>query len=105
MFFKGDYLALNLGTYAVKDGESIVKTDEINQDSICLEFWYSLPSTTSNLKIQIESLNGGKSIIWQKSGFQNKGAWTKESIIVNYNNKFKVGWKLLILFFKKLIYI
>lgn len=89
--FLGYYLTLNMSTYVVRHGEGILKTPEINLTSVCLEFSYSLPGTTSGIKVEIETSGGQVETIWQKSGTINYGKWNTKSLVINRNDRYKAS--------------
>lgn len=89
--FLGYYLTLNISSYAVRHGEGILKTPEINRTSVCLEFSYSLPGTTSGIKVEIETSGKKVETIWQKSGMINYGKWNTKSLIINRNDRYKAS--------------
>lgn len=64
----------------------------IADDTVCLEFWYSLPSTKSNLKVDMETTWGHTESIWKKTSTVNKGRWMKRSLIINYMDKYKASY-------------
>lgn len=89
--FKGYYLTLNMSTYQVPHGEGILKTPEISISSVCIEFWYSMPGTTSGIKVEIETSWGHVETIWQKNEKFNYGKWSKQALVINCFDKYKAS--------------
>lgn len=91
--FKGYYLTLNLSTWQVHHGEGILQTPEIRLPSVCVEFSYSMPGTTSGMKVEIETSWGHTETIWQKKGKLNSGKWSKQALVINFYGKYKASIK------------
>ncbi|XP_071169522.1 MAM and LDL-receptor class A domain-containing protein 2-like isoform X2 [Mytilus edulis] len=86
----GYYIKLNLSTWQVRHGEGILKTPDISLTSVCVEFVYSMPGRTSNIKVEIETSLGQVKTIWSKNGTINAGKWNKQALVINYYENFKV---------------
>ncbi|CAC5388819.1 unnamed protein product [Mytilus coruscus] len=87
----GYYLTLNVSTYLVRHGDGILKTPEINLTSVCLEFSYSLPGTSSGIKVEKETSLGHVKTIWQKSGITNSGKWSTKALVINSLDRYKAS--------------
>ncbi|XP_076104575.1 uncharacterized protein LOC143073128 [Mytilus galloprovincialis] len=86
----GYYLKLNLSTWQVHHGEGILKTPQISFTSVCVEFWYSMPGKSSDIKVEIETSSGHVKTIWRKNRTINAGKWNKQALVINYYDNFKV---------------
>ncbi|XP_076105635.1 MAM and LDL-receptor class A domain-containing protein 1-like [Mytilus galloprovincialis] len=87
----GYYLTLNMSRWQVPHGEGILKTPEISISSVCIEFWYSMPGTTSGIKVEVETSWGHVETIWQKKGKFNYGKWSKQALVINCFDWFKAS--------------
>ncbi|VDI38491.1 Hypothetical predicted protein [Mytilus galloprovincialis] len=87
----GYYLTLNMSTWKVHHGEGILKTPDISIPSVCIEFWYSMPGTTSGIKVEIETSWGHVETIWQKTGKFNYGKWSKQALVINCFDRYKAS--------------
>jgi hypothetical protein len=56
-----------------------------------VRFCISLPSTKSNLKVDMETTWGHSESIWKKTSTANKGGWMKRSLIINYMDNYKAS--------------
>lgn len=95
---------MNLSNWQVKHGEGILKTPEISLTSVCVEFWYSMPGRTSNIKVEIETSWGQVKTIWSKNKIIKAGKWNKQALVINYYDNFKVSSVSKILFIKQFVY-
>ncbi|XP_052098974.1 MAM and LDL-receptor class A domain-containing protein 1-like [Mytilus californianus] len=79
-----------MSTYRVPHGEGILKTPEINLTSVCVEFWYSMPGSTSGIKVEIETSWGHVETIWSNKGKINAGKWSTQALVINCYDKYKI---------------
>jgi len=75
-----------------RNSEATLISTTVADDTVCLEFWYSLPSTKSNLKVDMETTWGHTESIWKKTSTVNKGRWMKRSLIINYRDNYKASY-------------
>ena len=75
-----------------KNSTATLISTTVADDTVCLEFWYSLPSTKSNLKVDMETTWGHSESIWKKTSTANKGGWMKRSLIINYMYNYKASY-------------
>lgn len=75
-----------------KDSVATLISTTVSDETVCLEFWYSFPSTESNLKVDMETRWGHSESIWKKSSTVDKGRWMKGSLIISYMDSYKASY-------------
>ena len=86
----GHYVVTNVVSFGLHSGmNTTLGTPLIQDTNICLEFWYNLPTSSSNLQVMIyQSKN--YTTIWSGQGPKGN-IWNKLQLSIQSEHPFKVS--------------
>ncbi|XP_021348435.1 mucin-2-like, partial [Mizuhopecten yessoensis] len=70
---------------------SSINTTTINSGTVCIQFWYAMSASTSNLEVLLDT-NGQDTSLWKLTGRYGDG-WRKATLAVFSQSPFKIRFK------------
>jgi hypothetical protein len=87
----GHYAVTNVISFGLHSGmKTTLATPLIQDTNICLEFWYNLPTSTSNLQVSLYQFKN-LTTIWTAKGPKGN-IWRKLQLSIQSEHPFKVSF-------------